>query len=196
MKDLARNLARLRLTCALSGTTPDLHRFAKGDFRMMTARLAKFGMIASLALFAFVVALDNIIDYGANFTFVHHVLSMDTTFPDDALRWRAIDNPALWKTAYALIILGEALTCLVLAVAAWQMLRALRSPAPVFAAAKRHVHTGALIGFLVWFTGFMVVGGEWFQMWQSQAWNGQQAAFRFYVTLLAVLIYVGQAEPD
>jgi predicted small integral membrane protein len=33
-------------------------------------------------------------------------------------------------------------------------------------------------------------------MWQSQIWNGQQAAFRFYVTLLGVLIYVAQPEPE
>jgi hypothetical protein len=44
------------------------------------------------------------------------------------------------------------------------------------------------LGFLVWFFGFMVIGGEWFQMWQSPLWNGQQAAFRFYLTILAVLI--------
>ncbi|MFI5012455.1 MAG: DUF2165 family protein [Hyphomicrobiales bacterium] len=161
----------------------------------MPARLAKIGMVASLALFTFVVTLDNIIDYGANFTFVRHVLSMDTTLPDDPLRWRAIAAPALWHAAYSLIVIGEGLTCLALVLAAWQMARALRSPASIFNTAKRHVHTGALIGFLVWFTGFMVVGGEWFAMWQSQTWNGQQAAFRFYVTVLAVLIYVGQPEP-
>jgi predicted small integral membrane protein len=40
----------------------------------------------------------------------------------------------------------------------------------------------------VWFFGFMVVGGEWFSMWQSPTWNGQEAAFRFYMTILAVLI--------
>ena len=42
----------------------------------------------------------------------------------------------------------------------------------------------------------MVVGGEWFAMWQSQLWNGQQAAFRFYVTLLAVLVFVNQDDPE
>ena len=163
---------------------------------MMPARLAKVGMVASLVLFTFLVTLDNIIDYGANFTFVHHVLSMDTTFSDDPLRWRAITAPILWHVFYAMIILGEGLTCLAFALGAFQMARALRSPPPIFNAAKRHVHTGALIGFMVWFTGFMVVGGEWFAMWQSQIWNGQQAAFRFYATLLGVLIYVGQPEPE
>ncbi len=31
---------------------------------------------------------------------------------------------------------------------------------------------------MVWLTGFVVISGEWFQMWQSSQWNGQQAAFR------------------
>ena len=73
----------------------------------MPARLAKVGMVASLALFTFVVTVDNIIDYDANFAFVRHVLSMDTTFPDDTLRWRAITEPTLWHVFYALIIFGE-----------------------------------------------------------------------------------------
>ena len=36
----------------------------------------------------------------------------------------------------------------------------------------------------------MAVGGEWFAMWQSDEWNGQDAAFRFFITVLAVAIYV------
>jgi predicted small integral membrane protein len=42
--------------------------------------------------------------------------------------------------------------------------------------------------------GFMVLGGEWFQMWQSPQWNGQEAAFRFYLTILAVLIFAMQKD--
>jgi Predicted small integral membrane protein (DUF2165) len=48
----------------------------------------------------------------------------------------------------------------------------------------------------VWFFGFMVVGGEWFSMWQSAMWNGQEAAFRFYMTILAVLIFVNQPDGE
>ena len=44
-------------------------------------------------------------------------------------------------------------------------------------------------GFLLWFTGFMVVGGEWFAMWQSRSGTAQRSAFRFYMTLLAVVIF-------
>lgn len=35
----------------------------------------------------------------------------------------------------------------------------------------------------------MVVGGEWFLMWQSHQWNGQEAAFKFYMAILGVLIF-------
>jgi predicted small integral membrane protein len=56
--------------------------------------------------------------------------------------------------------------------------------------------SSALRSVLVWFFGFMVIGGEWFSMWQSPTWNGQQAAFRFYLTILAVLVFVNQADGD
>jgi predicted small integral membrane protein len=42
----------------------------------------------------------------------------------------------------------------------------------------------------------MVVGGEWFAAWQSTVWNGQASAFRFYITLLAVVIFVNQPDGD
>jgi hypothetical protein len=33
-------------------------------------------------------------------------------------------------------------------------------------------------------------------MWQSATWNGQESAFRFYVTVLAVLIFVKLPDND
>ena len=83
-----------------------------------------------------------------------------------------------------------------LAVAAVRLALNLRASAARFNAAKTLAVTGAGIGFLLWFTGFMVVGGEWFLMWQAKAWNGQQAAFWFYITLLAVVIFVNQPDGD
>lgn len=51
----------------------------------MIIRLAKIVMTAALAAFAFIVTYDNLVDYGSNYAFVKHVLSMDTTFPGNAL---------------------------------------------------------------------------------------------------------------
>ncbi len=163
---------------------------------MIACRMAKLAMVASLALFAFVVAFDNIVDYGSNYAFVRHVLSMDTTFSANALLGRAIAAPWAWTAAYWLIIGIEGLTCAAFAVAAVALARALRADAAGFARAKRFVFIGAGLGFLLWFTGFMVVGGEYFAMWQSKLWNGQESAFRFYLTLLVVVIFVNQPDPE
>jgi predicted small integral membrane protein len=76
------------------------------------------------------------------------------------------------------------------------MLRNLRADGARFNRSKRCVVIGATLAFLLWFFGFMVIGGEWFQMWQSASWNGQEAAFRFYMTVLAVLIFVNQKDDD
>ena len=66
----------------------------------------------------------------------------------------------------------------------------------MFNQAKALVVAGATLAFLVWFFGFMVVAGEWFAMWQSQTWNGQEAAFRFYTAVLGVLIFVALPDND
>jgi predicted small integral membrane protein len=163
---------------------------------MIIVRLAKVLMTAALAAFAFIVTYDNIVDYGSNYEFVKHVLSMDTTFPGNKLMHRAITDESVWRFAYAAIIAAEGLTCLLLAIGVLMLLLALPAPAARFNRAKAWTIAGATVGFGVWFFGFMVVAGEYFAMWQSQTWNGQEAAFRFYMALLGVLIFVNQPDAE
>ncbi|MGR3625653.1 MAG: DUF2165 family protein [Limimaricola sp.] len=162
----------------------------------MLVRLCKIAMLLGLALFAFLVTLNNLVDYGSNFVFVQHVLSMDTTFEGNALMGRAITTEWMWHAGYWLIIAGEGLTALLLAAGAVAMFAARQADASDFAAAKSWAVLGATVGFMVWFVGFMAIGAEWFAMWQSEIWNGQQPAFRFYISLLAVIIFVTQPEPE
>ena len=60
---------------------------------MIETRIAKIAMVASLALFAFVVTFDNITDYDTNFEFVRHVLSMDAISPGSTLLYRRVMSP-------------------------------------------------------------------------------------------------------
>jgi predicted small integral membrane protein len=163
---------------------------------MLATRLVKTVMVASTAMFALLVAFNNLVDYGSNYEFVRHTLSMDTTFPGNALMGRAITSPTVWTLAYWAIILVEAVTGIVLALATVRLAANLRANAVRFNSAKTYVVVGAGLGFLLWFTGFMVVGGEWFATWQSKVWNGQASAFRFYITLLAVVIFVNQPDGE
>lgn len=163
---------------------------------MLMVRLAKVALVAAVAAFALIVAYDNIVDYGSNYEFVRHVLSMDTTFPNNALIGRAIVDPRVWTAAYVAIIAVEGLTSLLLFVGAWALLTRLKSPAGEFNRAKGWAVAGLTLGFGLWFFGFLVVAGEYFAMWQSQTWNGQQAAFRLTTVILGVLIFVSLPDEN
>ena len=114
---------------------------------MMMVRLVKVAMVASCALFALLVAFNNLVDYGSNAAFVRHTLSMDTTFPNNVLKGRAITSPTLWTIAYWSIIAAEAVTGLLLALATLRLAVAVRGPASDFNAAKQLVVLGMGLGF-------------------------------------------------
>src|ERR1700733_13503341 len=163
---------------------------------VIIVRLVKVTMVAALAAFALIVASDNIVDYDSNYEFVRHVLSMDTTFGTSVLKNRAISNETIWHAAYAVIIGAEGMTGLLLAFGALVLLRRLKSPAGLFNRAKAWAVAGLGVGFGIWFFGFLVIAGEYFAMWQSKIWNGQEAAFRITAVILAVLIYVSLPDED
>lgn len=162
----------------------------------MIVRLSKFAVCLMLGAFASVVAFDNVIDYGTNYAFVQHVLSMDTTLPGNKLMDRALTSPALWQVAYGLIIACEAAVGLLFLVGAVALWRARRASGLAFDRAKVWATAAASAGLLLWFFGFLVVGGEWFAMWESHIWNGQEAAFRLAVIMLGALIYLNQPDRD
>ena len=157
---------------------------------MIIIRLAKVAVVAALAAYALLVTYNNIVDYGSNYQFVKHVLSMDTTFPGNALMGRAITDETIWRLAYALIIATEGLAALLLALGALALLARLRAPAEAFNRAKIWAIAGLVVGFGLWFFGFLVVAGEYFLMWQSKSWNGQEAAFRIATEMLGGLIFI------
>jgi predicted small integral membrane protein len=49
---------------------------------------------------------------------------------------------------------------------------------------------GLSMQLLLFMGGFIAIGGEWFQMWKSTAWNGLESAFRNSVLGLAALLLV------
>lgn len=163
---------------------------------MPITRYAKIVMSLCLAAFCLLVAFDNLTDYTTNYLFVQHVMSMDTTFPGSELRYRAVTNPLLWQFVYFGIIAGEALTGALYLIGAYRMWQARDASGAAFNAAKSAAIAASLLAFVVWYFGFMVAAGEWFAMWQSQTWNGQEGAFRFYMTVLAVLIFLVQPDGD
>ncbi len=144
----------------------------------MLIRGCKVLLVFLLALYYALVAFGNITDPEGNLAFIGHIMSMDTIFPDSTLTWRAITQPVLHSVAYWIIILWQIVTAVLLTiggVALWGE----RDSGPAFQQAKGTAFLGLTAGFSLYLFVFLIVGGEWFAMWQSQTYNAQAGAFRF-----------------
>jgi predicted small integral membrane protein len=159
-------------------------------------RISKVFLVACVALFALLVGVDNIFDYQPNFQAVRHILSMDTVPSDSTLLWRAITSETLHHAAYWLIIAAEIISGLICARGAFDLYRALPQDGRAFDASKDVATLGLVALFGLYFLGFMIVGGEWFQMWRSAEWNEQEAAFRFIGCIGLILLFVHQPDAD
>lgn len=159
----------------------------------MFTRYSKTVIVWAIALHASLVVFNNLTDYNSNYWFVVHVLKMDTTFPDNLGMWRAINTSSVHHLLYWVIILVE----LAIAVLCWwggvRLFRA-KDDALSFNQAKGYAIAGLTLGTVLWFTGFITIGGEWFLMWQSDVWNGSQSAFRLIVVFGIALLFLTRSD--
>ena len=65
-----------------------------------------------------------------------------------------------------------------------------------FGRAKRISIIGLTLALLMWMVAFLTVGGEWFLMWQSKTWNGQEVAVRMFTVIGIVLLLVMQPDTE
>jgi hypothetical protein len=87
---------RSQATC---GRRANASRRSEGEHAVIVARIVKSVMVATVGLFGCMVAYNNCVDYDSNRAFVQHVLAMDTVFPFNAVKGRAITSPAVQRAA-------------------------------------------------------------------------------------------------
>lgn len=156
------------------------------------ARIGVFIAVLGCGLLCLLIAFGNITDYGTNFEFVKHVLSMDSIFPNSGVKYRAIPQTSMHHFAYILIIALESAMAFYLLKGAFNLYRGIHQPAAAFSSAKKNAFIGICLGICLWFIGFIVIGGEWFSMWQSTTWNGLGSADRIItftmLTFIALIV--------
>jgi predicted small integral membrane protein len=162
----------------------------------MITRAAKLLLVAGVALFYTLVVFNNLTDFDSNYQFVRHVLSMDSTFPGNHGLWRALPSPAIHLAFYSGIIAWEIATAILLWWGVVRLGRDLQIAAIAFNAAKRVAVMALALSLLMWLVAYLSVGGEWFLMWQSHIWNGQDAAFRMFMVVGLVLLIVLQPDTE
>jgi predicted small integral membrane protein len=162
----------------------------------MMLRISKTLLLFAVALFYTFVVFNNLTDYNSNFQFIRHVLMMDSTFPGNRGMWRALNQPAWHTVFYVTIITWETVTMILCWWGGLRLARALRGTAEKFYQAKRIGIAALTLSLLMWLVAFLSVGGEWFLMWQSKTWNGQDAAFRMFTVIGIVLLLLALPESD
>lgn len=162
----------------------------------MVTRVSKLLFVAAIACYCTLVVFNNLTDFNFNYQFVNHVLAMDTVSAASHSHWRAISQPAVHLAFYIGIIGWEAFAAALLWCGCLPLFRSMRQPAAAFNAAKRLSILGLVASLLLWLVAFLSVGGEWFLMWQSPVWNGQEAAFRMFAVVGLVQLVVMQPDGD
>jgi len=162
----------------------------------MMLRATKVLLVFAVALFYTFVVLNNTTDYASNYQFVRHVLMMDSTLPGNHGMWRAVNSPVLHTLFYVVIIAWELVTMVLLWWGAARLVKAHRRTAREFDGAKNVAVAALSLSLLMWLLAFLDVGGEWFLMWQSRTWNGQEAALRMFTVVGIVLLLVSQPETE
>jgi predicted small integral membrane protein len=162
----------------------------------MTTRASKLLLLAGVAALYTTVVFNNLTDFNSNYEVVRHVVMMDTTFPNNHGMWRALNAPRIQLAFYLCIIAWEIVTMALLWWGIIRLLPALRLPVAAFERAKRIALTALTLSLLMWLVAFLTVGGEWFLMWQSRVWNGQDAAFRNFTVVGIVLLFLLRPETE
>jgi predicted small integral membrane protein len=162
----------------------------------MLTRLSKISLVAALGLYLLIVVFNNLTDYGSNYALVQHVLAMDTTFKGNAGMWRAIHSETVYHSFYVSIIAMEAVTSALLFAGTRRLWHARSAPAAEFNRAKDLAVGGLTLSLLLWLVAFLTVGGEWFLMWQSSAWNGVSPAARMFTVVGLVLIFLTARDEE
>lgn len=150
--------------------------------------MGQTALTLTLGLHFMLVVFGNITDYGTNFQFVKHVLSMDSIPTDSHVAWRALKSETLYHLTYVVIIVWEAVTGLLCVWGGMRMATHLKSPD--FHAAKAYAIAGLWLGMLLWSLAFITIGGEWFMMWESASWSGELPALRMFTLNSIALLFL------
>lgn len=158
-------------------------------------RITKVLLIFAVALWGYLGAMHNLLDWPGTLGAVGAVISM-ATIEDGAQSWQAISSPLLaWLGALFICLskLTAAVLCTGGAIGMW---RARNGAAVNFAQAKAPALAGCGIAMFMLFGGFVVVADGFFELWRSEAMSAPVlgSAFRYGAMIMLIGIFVGATD--
>ncbi len=161
----------------------------------MAIRYLKIILVLFVGLQALLYVAANTANWSAGVGAVGYVLSMEGHEIYGTHIFPPVTHPALVTIAYLLILTGESLVGVLSLKGAWELWNARKASADVFNASKAFALLGTGMAMVVWFGGFIVIGGALFQMWQTEIGAGSfDDAFVFAATGGLVMLIVSRSD--
>lgn len=161
----------------------------------MAIRYLKIVLITFVGLQGWLYVAGNLANWDAGLGAVAYVLGMQDHAVYSNPIIPPITGPVVVTLAFLVILAGEFLIGALSLKGAWDLWRARKASADAFNSAKTYAILGAGMAMVVWFGGFIVLGGALFQMWQTQAGAGSfNGAFVYSASSGLVLLFVNSHD--
>lgn len=155
-------------------------------------RIVKILLIVSVAFWALLGAVENVVDWDGTTGAVAATVSM-STFEGGAESWKATSSVAVVTAGALLILFGKLAAGLFCLAGTWRMWRARAGDTAAFQSAKIPALAGCGIAVFLLFTGWIVIAETWFELWRSDMMRdlALQSAFRYGAMVGVIALFVG-----
>ncbi len=161
----------------------------------MSIRYLKIILVVFVGLTGLLFVAGNVANWNAGLELVGYVLSMEGHEIYGSHIFPPVTNSVLVTIAYLLILAGESLVGVLSLKGAWDLWSARKGSADAFNASKTYAILGTGMAMVVWFGGFIVIGGVLFQMWHTKIGAGSfHDSFIFAVCGGLVLLFVSRSD--
>ena len=159
-------------------------------------RILKSLLVLAVGIHALIYALQNIANLEVAHAAISYVMSgADHQAYPDSLFFKSSSAILAW-VALGIILLGEFAVAYFGIKGGWDLFAARKGSAEQFNAAKSGGHWAAGLALLTWFGLFGVVGGAFFQMWQTDAGDNSLRGAFFFALASAITILFVSLTPD
>lgn len=158
-------------------------------------RVIKILLVVCVALWGFLGASENIMDWQGTMAAVGAAASM-ATFDGGPESWKATTSPVIIWMGALMIMLSKLAAAGLCSVGAMRMWHARLGDSTGFQNAKTYALAGCGLAMVMLFGGFIVIGETWFEMWRSDALRdlSLQSAFRYGGMITLIALYVGSRD--
>jgi len=155
----------------------------------MAIRYLKIVLLICVSLLGLLFAIQNLANLEQAYASLAYVMSNQdhVAYPNSA--FPAITSPLLIWAALGAVLTGEFGAGFLAAKGSWDLFAHRKASAEAFNAAKTFGVLGCGVAVITWFGLFMVIGGAYFQMWQTAIGTGSWSG-SFYVAGASALVMI------